>query len=170
MRFILAFIIPLIITGCAIPKIVDLKSTFNQDLTSKLLEKGSNTIKGSALIRQQGGGVVTCAGIPVGLIPDTEYSRERMLAIYNSDIRGYYPAFGSATVKFNNTDSGYITYQRKTVCDAQGFFKFDGISDGSFFIVTQIVWGSDTYVKQGGWIMQRVTVSNGDSKDIVISP
>lgn len=160
----------LAITGCAAPKAVNLRTSFNQSEASKLLEKGANTVKGSALIRQQGGGIVTCAGTTVELVPATQYAQERISAIYNSNDRGYNPIFGGVLIKFDNTDLGYVSSKRETVCDAQGFFKFDNISDGSFFVISIIVWGTDTYVKQGGRIMQRVTVSGGETKEIVVSP
>lgn len=49
-----------------------------------ILSRGSSTIQGQAFLRQAGGGVVTCAGEEVSLLPATPYQVERMTIIYGS--------------------------------------------------------------------------------------
>ncbi len=67
------------LAGCATtPTTVNLVYAFDVGKAKALLVKGPNTIKGSALMRQRNGGVVTCAGYKAYLVPYTEYAAERM--------------------------------------------------------------------------------------------
>lgn len=131
-----------------------------------MLRQGVNTIKGSGLIRQQGGGVVTCAGNEVFLIPATAYSTERMKAIYPLAEGGLNTA---GQVKFEPNPPEYVTNMRTTKCDAQGNFGYDRVADGKFFVVSSVVWHvRDT--PQGGAMMKSVTLSGGETKTVVLSP
>ena len=150
--------------GCAGPKTVTVDVPFNAEQARAMIKPGRNMITGSGLIRLQRGGVFTCAGEEVDLIPATEYAKRRFAASFGT--AGYSPY--RTRVKFANTPSGYSEIRRTATCDAQGFFKFDKLADGDFFVTTQIVWSSNqTY--QGGSLMQRVTVSGGEQKDVVLS-
>lgn len=54
-----------LVTSCAQNKPLtklNLVSIFSKEETSRLASPGINSIKGSSLMRQVGGGVVTCAG------------------------------------------------------------------------------------------------------------
>ena len=160
------------LSGCVAtaPKKVSIASPFDPVLTKQMLEKGSNTIRGSALIRQRGGGVVTCAGQEVRLAPATPYSSERVRAIFGFEEGGYYPAFGSPPISFEGEPPEYRALTVSTRCDAQGYFKFDQVANGSFFVNTIITWKVSDYVTEGGSITQRVTLSGGETKEIVLSP
>ncbi len=155
-------------SGCKTPPppVVKLTSPFDEAQAAELLEPGENTIEGSALIRQQGGGVVTCAGAEVTLVPVTDYATERMVAIYGSTERGY--RF-SGTVEFEPTPDAYTTMNRKVIGDAQGRFVFRDVADGEFYVVTTVEWYIG-YARQGGVLMQRVAVAGGEVKTIVLSP
>lgn len=52
-------------------------------------EDGQNSVHGSALIRQAVGGVVTCAGALVHIMPVSTYADERMQAIHGNHTSGY---------------------------------------------------------------------------------
>ncbi|MBP7370582.1 MAG: hypothetical protein KA902_04010, partial [Arenimonas sp.] len=68
----LAFVsISILLTGCMTAPTITLTTPFDSDYAQKMLADGTNMVKGSALIRQAGGGVVTCAGNEVLLIPNT---------------------------------------------------------------------------------------------------
>lgn len=166
---LLAFIA--LVAGCASQRPAYVTSApFNAESARKLLQPGSNTIKGSALLRQQGGGVVTCAGGPVYLVPATEYATERMRAIYSSDQRGFDAiGYGGKHAEFDHTPAEYLRLQRESRCDAQGFFKFDRLADGSFFVVTAVAWRVGTYTNAGGWLMQRVQVAGAEIKEVVLA-
>lgn len=143
-------------------------ATFDKSTTEKLVAEGKNTIKGSALIRQQGGGVVTCAGQKIMLTPATEYSSERISTIYGNKERGFISA-RTPPIYFQPNVPEYFELSRTTICDAQGYFKFEKVADGDFFVTGAIIWMVG-YSKSGGNLMQRVSVSKGELKEIVLSP
>lgn len=165
------FVVCVLLSGCATTKIITLTSHFDSSLAKKMLEQGKNTIKGSALIRQRGGTVVTCAGCEVSLVPATGYARERMRALYDNEIKGYNSVgFGSKQIKFDSTDPKYLQLTKKTIGDAQGYFSFSNIPDGNYFIITSIMWKVNDYFFEGGNLMQYVVVSGGKTKEIVLAP
>ncbi len=174
MKLFYLLLVSLIILGCATPppppQKVKVIAVFDKDLTTKLLAIGKNTIKGSALIRQSGGGVVTCAGFSVGLLPVTPYSEERLSFLYGGLNSGFRSAllYMQQRDPFEFTDPEYQKLQKETKCDAQGFFKFENLADGEFFVVSTIVWSIGN-VTQGGIIMQRVAVKGGELAEIVLS-
>lgn len=156
-----------LMTGCATPKPVQLTANFNTQEASELIKPGVNILSGSALIRQNGGGVVTCAGLPIQLIPKTAYAAERIKAIYGNTLRGYSPVMSQ--LKFTPDYPEYLQLSRQTLCDAQGNFEFGDVADGDFFVISAIVWQVGNY-PQGGALMQAISVRNGDSKQLVLSP
>lgn len=165
-------VIVALLSGCVAnpPREVNLNNKFNPDETKRFLESGKNTVKGSALMRQSGGAVVTCAGNKVSLVPSTVYSNERIFAIYGSIERGV----SSRPVKFIPENDEYNrTGRRVSVCDAQGYFQFDNVADGEFFVTAVVQWnapGAYGPTPQGGGLMQRVSVSNSEVKNIVLAP
>lgn len=134
---------------------------------------GKNTIKGSALIRQSGGGVVTCAGNQITLTPMTNYAKERLINIYGNASRGF-AHIQKEQIHFEPNLPEYIEMRRESQCDAQGYFKFDNVPDGDFFVATSIVWGVPVTQYQselqGGVLMQAVSVQGGETKEIVLAP
>ncbi|WP_353120184.1 hypothetical protein [Nitratidesulfovibrio sp.] len=159
-----------LISGCATPqpRVVYLANNYNYSETKPLLEKGPNTIKGSALWRQQGGGVVTCAGNPVALVPKTAYSSERFIAIYGNDMAGT-SAIGNKLL-FSPENLEYQQHMLKTQCDAQGYFTFENVANGDFFVMTSVVWSAGTHNPQGGAIMKTVSVRGGEVKNVILAP
>ena len=123
MKKILAKIIVLgaMLSGCVPPKFRP-TALFDTEKANLLLADGQNSIRGSALMRQIGGGVVTCAGREVRLVPATSYADEWMQALYGGGEHGYNPAFGGKA--FTLTDDydvqQYLQLTKKTICDAQG--------------------------------------------------
>lgn len=156
-----------LLAGCATPKPVSLAASFNVQEARELIKPGVNILSGSALFRQNGGGVVTCAGLPIMLIPKTAYATERVMAIYGNTQRGYNPVVNQ--IKFTPDHPEYQQLSRQTLCDAQGNFEFSDVADGSFFIVSAIVWQAGGS-PQGGTLMQAVSVRDGDNKQLVLSP
>lgn len=158
-----------VLTGCALPqqKPITIHAPFNVGEAGALTRPGVNMISGSALIRQNGGGVVTCAGLPILLVPQTAYARERVTAIYGNAQRGYNPV--TRRITFTPDPSTYMQMTRETLCDAQGNFSFPDVADGSFYVISVINW-TVGYAAQGGSLMQAVSVNGGQSQQIVLSP
>lgn len=174
---ILAIAACAVLAGCAAPKQqakIKLHTLLNKEQAEMLMSDGSNTIKGSALMRQVSGGVVTCAGQNVSIVPATNYAYERVRHLYGSDTAGTRNAFviQNNPEPFETTDEDYQKYQKRTLCDAQGFFKFEKLADGEFFVISAITWKANpnSVYFEGGWMMRKVKVSGGEVKEIVIAP
>lgn len=169
-KVVLAIAITTALVGCASSPVV-VSSTFDIEAAKSALQPGSNTIKGSALIRQKGGGVVTCAGREVTLVPATAYADERMRHLYGNTTRGFNPAGLSARQgNFANEPPAFRSMVRTSMCDAQGAFKFADVADGEFYVVSVVTWQVNDYFPEGGALMQRVSVRGGGTEEIVLAP
>ena len=173
------------LTGCLAPTQTMLTTTysFDRDTAEKQMRPGNNTIKGSALLRQRGGGIVTCAGGQVALYPYSRYAQERMQVLYLDENGGNNPfvltnpMMGKySQVSFMRgistpAEDDYIELRRETQCNAQGFFSFSNLADGDYYIVTVIEWVAPNanQAPQGGYIMKKVHVEGGETKEVVIN-
>lgn len=169
MKNLLLFFIMVLLCGCvAQQRNVVLQSRFDKEEAEQAMKPGKNKIIGNAFVRQMGGGVVTCAGNVVELIPVTKYSNERLLAIYGNTGEGFVDVYNARSISFTPDDYEYHTIRNKTTCDSQGNFEFENLADGEFFISTGAMWyvGSNP---QGGALMKRVFVNGGETKKIVMS-
>lgn len=142
------------------------------DPAEQVIRPGSNSISGNAVLRTVGGDVRTCAGYPVTIVPVTAYATERFTAIYGNSQSGYIPLSQGKT--FSPANPHYENEAGRTeTCDSQGNFSFANIADGSYYIVTMVVWGvpqSAYYTeRQGGPLFQRVDVSGGETKRVVLT-
>lgn len=153
-----------------------LTNQFNADDVSWAKDKGNNTIKASALLRQAGGAVITCAGNPITLIPAGKYSDERMALRYGSTQRGYWQPNGYSDRSLPEAPAGYNDSTKEKICDPQGFATFTDLVDGSYYVTTNVQWGvpqgsgAFSYMaQQGGALMQRVVVKNGETVDAVLT-
>ncbi|MGL4711601.1 MAG: hypothetical protein ACRCWP_03290, partial [Shewanella sp.] len=84
----LAAVFLILLAGCASPT-VKLNTQFDAAEAKKLMEKGNNAIEGNAFLRQRGGGVVTCSGMTVQLVPATAYATERALSYFGTTENGF---------------------------------------------------------------------------------
>jgi len=169
-RSVTAGLIGVLLAACVTTTQVQLNNFFDEVETRNRLQPGNNSISGSALLRKAGGDVVTCAGGEVDIWPATEYARERFNHLYGSEVKGFQRVgLFQKSAKFDQDPPGYISSVKKTVCDAQGFFKFNGLSDGDWYIATLISWRISEYNWQGGRIGQLVTVAGGRTTEVVLT-
>jgi hypothetical protein len=166
MRRVLALCLAVALTACA-PTMMQM-SVSPDDVASAnaMLEPGSSTIKGSALIRQEGGGVVTCAGNDVFLIPSTPSAVSELRRVFGDD-KGYVNRGGGTFL-----GGGKLVVppepNRKGVCNAQGFFTFPNVRAGKWYVITTAMWTfSDTY--QGGTLLGTADAVDGKEVEIVLS-
>jgi hypothetical protein len=169
-NMVLAVFYIFILSACAVDMRTDVVTTvpFDEREAAFINIQGTNTIEGQAFMRQAGGGVVTCAGSEVSLIPKTEYATQRITQIYGSDIKGI---INSLQGPRSLGSPAYMQMRRNTVCDAQGNFSFRNVADGTYYVTTLVLWTvGNSSIPQGGGVMQRVTVSGGQTQRLVISP
>ena len=143
-------------------------SSFDPSEVEWFSSSGANSVYGSALIRQRGGGVVTCAGQEVGLVPVSTYANERIRAIYGNLTNGY-SRYGNSLIK-EPPEQAYMDMSHTTICNAQGFFSFRNLPDGEFYVSTAIRWQVNDYSYEGGTLMRMVILSDGEAAEVVLSP
>lgn len=120
---------------------------------------GPNTVLGQALLRQRGGGVVTCAGTTAVLFPDSQYFRE-VIDIF---------ALGRQMIPVP-PGGGRVPGPavRSAVCDASGNFAFEGVPQGRWILVAQVNWTVGK-ASQGGLLRREVEVIEGASNRFILA-
>ncbi|WP_147329504.1 carboxypeptidase-like regulatory domain-containing protein [Paraburkholderia sp. DHOC27] len=106
---------------------------------------------------KRGGGVVTCAGRPVFLSPDSPYFRE----IATIAVSGSKP-------DFPHGPGGPEDVVRHTTCDAQGNFGFGHLPDGNYILLASVRWTVDDR-PQGGPMWLPGSVSGGTPRRVILS-
>jgi hypothetical protein len=172
MRFDVALVIGLLASSAAAKShVVQLTSTFNAAEVAWSQRQGTNTIHGSAVLRTVGGDAKTCAGLDANLVPMSAYANERMAAMFGAGTAvGILRA--NSELRFSSTDPAYVSTARKTVCDPQGYFVFEKVPDGEYFLTAFVTWGvpGRYFTRQeGGVLMQRITVHGSETKTIVLT-
>jgi len=147
---------------------VEIAQPFDATQAEAALHPGSATVSGNAFMRQRGGGVVTCAGQSVVLTPATPYATARASAKFGVGGNGFRSA-DVPPVRFTPDEPAFAEMARKTRCDSSGRFAFDLVADGVYFITTEVTWFAGS-AAQGGELMKRVIVTDGKSRDVVITP
>lgn len=141
--------------------------SFNPADVAWASKPGKNAVTGHAVLRTVGGEARTCAALPVQLIPDSSYARERMLALYGSIRKGTRQAAGAS--RFERTDPEYISSSRQTRCDGQGYFSFDDVPDGVWYVTAVVVWQAPgNPAPQGGAMMERIELAGGKTVKVAL--
>lgn len=142
---------------------VQLQSRFDYDVHKPYMGTGNNSIIGQGFLRQRGGGVVTCAGSLVLLLPDTPFFREIITHLRT----GNTPQFVDEAERV-----AYNSMLRQSQCDAQGNYVFNSLPDGNWIILTEVKWTVPSRYsssQQGGALMQEVQVANGERKQVLLT-
>lgn len=102
-----------------------------------------------------------CTG-SVALTPDTPYTRARFQTLYGSTEQAAIPeaVVRARTVPDPNAD--YRSFVRSTTCE-DGRFRFDGLPDGGWFLITPVSAGGDRIV-----LMRRVDTRAGRVANVTL--
>lgn len=152
MKLLFAVIFAVVLGGCATVQQYTISVPFDRTQAAALMLAGNNTIHGNAFMRQKGGGVVSCAGSTVTLVPATAYADERTGALYGRGDSG----MTRKSFQFQPDYPEYRTLTKTTTCDSSGNFQFNDVADGDFFVVTTVSWTAGAYNVQGGSLMHKV--------------
>jgi hypothetical protein len=135
-------------------------------LESAVLERynvqGTGRISGQGFLRQVGGGVVTCAGSEVFLMPKMRFTDQLIVAVRS----------GKTVVPIKSIALKYPLALRKTACDAQGNFSFDDLAVGDWFVGTDVTWGVPsryTVQRQGGGLGTYIKVKAGRETKVLLT-
>lgn len=158
-----------LLTGC-FTTTYDVKSSFDIKAASYVNQKGNSLIEGQAFLNQKGGGVVTCAGKNVSLLPVTEFASERMMILYKNIERGYLNYTAATMIKISpEAPPEYYSTGRQARCDAQGNFKFKNLPAGKeFYITTTVMWEVD-YIPEGGYLMLKVKTKANEIIEVILN-
>lgn len=162
----------LLVLGCA-PKPITINEPFNPD--SQIIESGDNTIEGDGFLRQRGGDVVTCAGEEAYLLKATPFTAEFNQKVFGSEDGGYCSANPMAQNTCNvDIEPEFDTlfsdeHAKATTCNSDGEFTFEDIADGAYYVGTDIIWEAGGYTPEGGGVMERIEVSDGETVDVSLT-
>ncbi|HEY2050947.1 MAG TPA: hypothetical protein VGH03_16535 [Caulobacteraceae bacterium] len=110
-------------------------TAFNPQEFAWSTEKGPSSIAGT-FGYHRGSIRYVCQGEDVLLIPDTPWSRRRMMILYGSASAAAIPV-SIVRARSPSAPSGdYARYVRRTTCDADNRFTFDDLPVGPWYVAT----------------------------------
>lgn len=161
----------LLTAACALTeREVSTTKTFDPSDVTWSQGQGPNTITGIARV-STGGKPRTCASLPVRLAPDSDYTRKRIAGLYGDDDEGFVDARSAQRLRAQqDVDKRYEISLKTAVCDASGNFAFRNLPDGTYYVLAPVVWKNKLgEVAEGGFYMQRVTVTGGETKSVTLA-
>lgn len=96
---------------------------------------GSGSISGT-FTYHRGSIRYICQGEDVLLIPETPWSRRRMIILYGSANAADIPVSIVRARSPSAPTGDYARYVRRTTCDADNHFDFEGLPVGPWYVVT----------------------------------
>jgi hypothetical protein len=128
---------------------------------------GANTLNGAVAYRTKAKGAFTCAGGSVGLTPATPLSERRIVKLYGNTDRAIATVEEVRQRGAGDPPPAYGDYVRTVQCDAKGKFSFNGLPDGTWFLVVRARPLKGT-VAQGVVMMRRVDAVGGGVQTITL--
>ena len=150
--------------GCA-P--IEVATPFDTKEVSFVTRAGSAVVDGQAFLRQRGGGVVTCAGSGVALIPAGGYATEYFTKAFGRREGGI---AGPLTGAPSTVSPDFTKYVLKSQCDAGGNFAFSRVPAGEYYIMSQVTWTvGDNIFPEGGVVGKRIRVTAGSRQRVLLT-
>ncbi|MWD27716.1 hypothetical protein E0K89_009540 [Aquicoccus sp. SCR17] len=163
-RFAAGLLLGAVLAACAPMAIA---TPFRAEEVRGIKRDGRARIEGQAFLRQRGGGVVTCAGSGVLLIPAGGYATELFTRVWGNPEGG---VAGTFVMGPKTLPPGFLEYTRQSRCDAEGDFVFERVPDGTYFVASQVTWTvPGSYLPEGGVVGRRIAVRGGRSQRVLIS-
>jgi hypothetical protein len=136
---------------------IQLRSTLTKEELQPWGEGGDRFIAGEAFRRQAGGGVVTCAGETVYLLPSVKVSEEAV-KIWRAGDEIY-----TTNLEYANV-SGSV---RWTECDKDGNFAFFDLAPRKYLVFVKVTWhvGKKEF---GGMLFERVSLKSGSAERLIL--
>ena len=102
-----------------------------------------------------------CTG-SVALTPDTPYTRARFQTLYGSTEQAAVPEAVVRARTVADPTADYRTFVRSATCE-QGRFRFNGLPDGGWFLITPVSAGGDRIV-----LMRHVVTRAGTTANVTL--
>lgn len=110
-------------------------SPFNPQDFAWSTGRGPDSVTGILAYRRNGA-PYNCTGEDVLLIPETAWSRRRMIILYGSANMAAIPVSIVRARTPSAPPGDYARFVRRTRCDPQGRFDFQDLPDGAWYVVT----------------------------------
>lgn len=153
-----------VLAACVAVPTQQVDLAYSEEVFAPYKAKGSEIVSGQAFLRQQGGGVVVCAGEPVLLLPAAGPIKEAVTL----SRKGVRPLAGKKTVGqtfYSDTaDPRFAEVVRRTQCDAQGNFQFAGVPAGDWYVYTRVQWIIADEPQGGDLLADVRTTGQGEQK------
>ena len=108
-------------------------------------KRGDNSVYGYTFINTDAGDKLTCAGLPVSLIPASSYAQAIMKKAYGSTDKGY----SDKETAIDDLDPLFDRYRRESTCNRYGEFRFIDVPDGDYFVVA--LMNLDAAMEESGY-------------------
>ena len=156
-----ALSIALAVAGCAT------NAPFRSADADYFLSSGGNSIAGIAKMVVGDTRTYTCALNGAILMPVTNFTSARMMALFQAQNHGFADA---TTLEQLHDDNLPAKYVRHASCDQNGRFAFGGIADGQYYVQADIFWITGGPRRpnhvHGGSLMEMVRVSGSEHKEL----
>jgi hypothetical protein len=140
------------------------RPNFDPAIASYALETGATEVIGSAFARQRGGGVVSCAGNDVWLLPDEPFFAWVVtpVVVRVTESALSLSGGGSSTTRewpIATRLRDTMQYARRSQCDIDGRFRFSDVPRGQYIVATVILWEVGRS-QQGGAAVEAFTIAD----------
>lgn len=152
--------------GAALPgeeKVLTTAVEFNPSEIAWAAGEGPNTVEGNAVLRLAAGETKPCI-YPTSLVPDSAYSRSRLMILYGNveQAQRSYDRRG-----FVETPKEFLNSARHEQCDGAGNFTFRRVPNGRWYVIARVLWGQAAAL-QGTFMMRRVDVAAGQVVKVIL--
>lgn len=156
MRLIVWVVLAALLAGCkTFP--IQLRSDLTRAELAPYGETGDRFIAGEAFRRQVGGGIVTCAGETVTLLPAVQVVEEAV-KIWRAGDEIY-----TTNLEYVNV-SGSV---RWTECDKDGTFAFFDLPPQEYYVMVPVRWNSRKK-SYGGVLSEKVDLTHGSAERLIL--
>lgn len=159
----------ILLTSCTIKQpsrknsVITIQNNFDDKAVSWFKTKGTGNIIGTAKFKSKNGELRFGEEFRIELMPYCLYTEERLGNIYKNKKLGYV-YLEDGVPKFIPDPEGYHE-TIKTFCDKEGKFQFNNLPAGKYYVIAFMIWENKD-VKTGGGLMQKIELSQGESKGV----
>jgi hypothetical protein len=130
--------------------------------------RGANTLTVQVAYQPASGQQWTCSGFPEALMPETSYSRARIVSLYGSAERAIQTVAVVRTRSAANPGADYGQFVKTATCDAQDSFTVANLPSGAYFVIARVKPVRPAVGQGEMVIMQRVELTGGQAVRITL--
>jgi len=136
-----------------------LKSRFNAEEVSWVMNSGTATLSGNAYLRLEDGSYRGCGDFHVELLPSAKYADERIYLTYGNNIEGQI-LMADKPPTFTPDAKQYHELNLSAECDENDEFIFHDVPAGEYYLIGFIIWPVGDELAGGG-VMKRISIAEG---------